>query len=58
MTVKVLGRRHGSDASFYKWRSCSGGMDVADARRLRELAGEHVTRVLDRVGAFPGRRLG
>ncbi len=39
--VKELGRKHGfSDASFYKWRSRFGGMDVADARRLRELEGE------------------
>jgi putative transposase len=40
--VKELGRKHGfSDASFYKWRSRFGGMDVADARRLRELEGEN-----------------
>ena len=40
-TVKELGRNHVSDASFYKWRSRFGGMDVADARRLRELEGEN-----------------
>ena len=40
--VKELGRKHGfSDASLYKWRSRFGGMDVADARRLRELEGEN-----------------
>ena len=39
--VKELGRKHVSDASFYKWRSRFGGMDVADARRLRELEGEN-----------------
>ena len=40
--VKELGRKHGfSDASFYKWRSRFGGMDVADVRRLRELEGEN-----------------
>ncbi len=39
--VIELGRKHGfSDASFYKWRSRFGGMDVADVRRLRELEGE------------------
>ena len=39
--VKELGRKDGfSDASFYKWRSRFGGMDVADARRLREREGE------------------
>ena len=30
--VKELGRKYGfSDASFYKWRSRFGGMDVGDA---------------------------
>ena len=39
---KDLGRKHGfSDATFYKWRSKFGGMDVSDARRLRELEGEN-----------------
>ncbi len=33
-----IGRTHGfSDASYYKWRSKFGGMDVGEARRLREL---------------------
>jgi putative transposase len=36
--VKLRGREHRvSDASFYMWRSRFGGMDVADARRMREL---------------------
>lgn len=40
--VKDLGRKAGfSDATFYKWRSKFGGMDVSDARRLRELKGEN-----------------
>ena len=40
--VKELGRKAGfSDAAFYKWRSKFGGMDVSDARRLRELEGEN-----------------
>ena len=30
-----------SDATFYKWRAKHGGMDVPDARRLRELEGEN-----------------
>ena len=30
-----------SDATFYKWRAKYGGMDVPDARRLRELEGEN-----------------
>ena len=35
--VKDLCRKHGfSDATFYKWRSRLGGLDVSEARRLRE----------------------
>jgi putative transposase len=35
-------RKHGiSDATFYKWRSRFGGMDVSDARRLRALEEEN-----------------
>ena len=31
---KELCRKHGiSDATFYKWRSRYGGMEVSDARR-------------------------
>lgn len=39
--VNYRGRKHVSDACFYKWRSRFGGMDVADARRLCELEGEN-----------------
>ena len=36
MPVKDLCRRHGfSEASYYLWRSKFGGMDVADAKRLK-----------------------
>lgn len=36
--IKDLCRKHGfSDASFYLWRRKFGGMDVPDAKRLREL---------------------
>jgi putative transposase len=36
--IKELCRKHGfSDASFYLWRRRFGGMDVPDAKRLREL---------------------
>lgn len=39
MLVKEVCRKGGfSDATFYKWRAKFGGMDVPDARRLRELA--------------------
>jgi len=42
MPVAQLCRKHGfSDASFYKWRAKLGGMDVSEARRLRELEGEN-----------------
>jgi putative transposase len=42
MPVAELCRKHGfSDASFYKWRAKFGGMDVSEARRLRELEGEN-----------------
>jgi len=35
-------RKHGvSDATFYKWRSKYGGMEVSDAKRLRALEDEN-----------------
>lgn len=38
MAIKELYHQGGfSDATFYKWRSKHGGMQVSDARRLREL---------------------
>ncbi|KAF0674399.1 glutamyl-tRNA synthetase [Profundibacterium mesophilum KAUST100406-0324] len=40
--VKELCRQHGiSDATFYKWRSKYGGMEVPDARRLKALEAEN-----------------
>ena len=40
--VKELCRKHGfSDAAFYKWRGKYGGMEVADAKRLRALEEEN-----------------
>ena len=42
VAVKDLCRKHGfSDAAFYTWRRKFGGMDVADAKRLRELEAEN-----------------
>src|ERR1700730_7876480 len=39
---KDLCRKHGlSDASYYLWRSKSGGMSVSDAKRLKELESEN-----------------
>ena len=40
--AKELCRQHGiSDATFYKWRSKYGGMEVSDARRLKTLESEN-----------------
>ena len=42
MSAKDLCRKHGiSDATFYKWRSKYGGMEVSDARRLKALESEN-----------------
>ena len=41
-TVKELCRKHGiSDATFYKWRSKYGGMEVSEAKRLKSLEDEN-----------------
>ncbi len=35
-------RKHGfSEQSFYRWRSKFGGMEVSDAKRLKELEAEN-----------------
>ena len=40
--AKDLCRKHGiSDATFYKWRSKYGGMEVSDARKLKALEDEN-----------------
>jgi putative transposase len=37
-----LCRKHGiSEATFYNWKSKFGGMDVSEARRLKQLEGEN-----------------
>lgn len=42
MRVVDLCRQNGiSDATFYKWRSKFGGMNVPDAKRLRRLEEEN-----------------
>lgn len=42
MTAAVLCRKHGiSDATFYKWRSKYGGMEVSEAKRLKALEDEN-----------------
>ena len=40
--VTELCRKHGmSNPTFYKWRAKYGGMDVPDARRLKQLEDEN-----------------
>lgn len=40
--VKDLARKHGmSETAFYKWREKFGGMQVSDAKRLKELEDEN-----------------
>ena len=42
MAVKELCRKGGfSDATFYKWRSRYGGMEISDARKLKALEDEN-----------------
>lgn len=40
--VKELCRKHGmSDGAFYKWCTKYGGMEVSEAKRLRQLEDEN-----------------
>ena len=42
MKIVDLCRIHGiSDATFYNWRTKYGGMEVSDARRLKDLEAEN-----------------
>lgn len=42
MPMADVCRRHGiSSATFYKWKSKYGGLEVSDARRLRQLEQEN-----------------
>ena len=42
LSASEVCRKYGiSDATFYKWRSRYGGMEVSDARRLRALEDEN-----------------
>lgn len=42
MAVKELCRKHGfSNDCFYRWRAKYGGMEVSEARRLKELESEN-----------------
>ena len=53
MKVVDLCRMHGiSDATFYTWRKKYGGMDVSDAKRLKQLEDE-IRRLSDEVSTDP-----
>lgn len=42
LSAAELCRKHGiSDASFYNWRSKYGGMEVSEAKRLKQLEDEN-----------------
>ncbi len=42
MTVDEIARKYGiSQATYYNWKSKYGGMDVSEARRLKELEAEN-----------------
>ena len=42
MKVAEVSRKYGiSDATYYKWKSKYGGMDVSEAKRLRALEDEN-----------------
>jgi putative transposase len=42
MKIVDLCRQHGiSDATFYNWRTKYGGMEVSDAKRLKQLEDEN-----------------
>jgi putative transposase len=42
LSAAELCRKHGiSDATFYNWRSRFGGMEVSEAKRLKQLEGEN-----------------
>ena len=42
LSASEVCRKHGiSDATFYKWRSRFGGMEVSDARKLKALEDEN-----------------
>lgn len=42
MSAPDLCRKHGiSDATFYNWRRKYGGMEIADAKRLKALEAEN-----------------
>ena len=44
LSAAELCQKHGiSDATFYNWRSKYGGMEVSEAKRLKQLEDENAT---------------
>ena len=42
MPIKALCKKHNiTDQTFFRWRNKFGGMDVPDARRLKDLESEN-----------------
>ena len=42
LSIRDLVKRHNiTEQTFFRWRNKYGGMDVPDARRLKELEGEN-----------------
>jgi putative transposase len=42
VTVADLTRKHGiAEATFYRWKAKYGGMDVSDAKRLKQVEEEN-----------------
>ena len=42
MSAQDVVRKHGiANGTFYRWKSKFGGMEVSEAKRLRELEGEN-----------------
>lgn len=53
ISAEELRRKHDmSDAGFYKWKATFGGMEVSDARRLRDLEAENAKHASPCVGAM------
>lgn len=53
LSIKTLCRKHNiTEQTFFRWRNKFGGLDVPDARRLKDLESENAR--LKRQVARPG----
>lgn len=53
-----LARKHGiSEATLYKWKARYGGMDVSEAKRLKQLEDENAKLALHCAGQAHAKRL-